>query len=819
MARSYRLRRPRSRPSATAAAAGVLLVALLVAAFVQVVVAQANVLARDTYSRTVSSGWGSADVGGAWTVSGTAANWAVSSGTGRMTLPAQGATRSAALSGVSVVDVDLLVSVTADSAASGSGLYLYTEARYRDAANQYRGKIRIAADGSVYLHASRVTAGTQAAVGSEVVVPGLSYTPGTPIWVRAQFTGTSPTTIRLRAWTGATEPSGWTYTGTDSSAALQTAGAIGLRGFLAANAKPAPVTVTWDELTLSDPNAPPPIVAPVANFTVACSDLSCAFTDTSSGDPTSWSWDFGDDTTASTADVTHDYALPGSYTVSLTASNAAGSDSHEAVVVAHQETEDVLVQDSFQRSATSDWGSADVGGRYRLVGSASSFSVAGGEGVMVIPSGATRAAWLDVAQADVDVRFQVRIGAAPAGNGTYVYGLVRRIDDKNGYRPKVRLASDGVVWLHASVVLNGVETSLAPPMRARNVTAAPNVPLMVRMRAVGTDPTMIRVKVWQLADPEPDEWGFSITDDTPALQKAGTVGVQVYQSSGTAGQQRAYFDELRIVSAPGGLPADDATLVGAGDIASCSSSGDEGTAALLDGVQGTVFAAGDLVYQNGTATEFASCYDPSWGRHQDRTLPVPGNHEYHTAGAAGYFGYWGLAAGDPQRGYYATTVGGWRVYVLNSECGQVSCSGGSTQETWLRSDLAANLTPCSVAIMHRPRFSSGGEHGNDASVQPLWQALYDARVELVVSGHDHNYERFAPQTPTGAANPGGIREFVVGTGGSALRPMGVIKPNSVVRQATSHGVLRLTLEDRSYDWAFLKTDGPAFTDQGSGTCR
>jgi CSLREA domain-containing protein len=247
-----------TNPSHTYAAAGTFTVGLTVtdnrggtgSTSKPVVVAQANVLARDTYSRTVSSGWGSADVGGAWTVSGTAANWAVSSGTGRMTLPAQGATRSAALSGVSVVDVDLLVSVTADSAASGSGLYLYTEARYRDAANQYRGKIRIAADGSVYLHASRVTAGTQAAVGSEVVVPGLSYTPGTPIWVRAQFTGTSPTTIRLRAWTGATEPSGWTYTGTDSSAALQTAGAIGLRGFLAANANPAPVTVTWDELTV-----------------------------------------------------------------------------------------------------------------------------------------------------------------------------------------------------------------------------------------------------------------------------------------------------------------------------------------------------------------------------------------------------------------------------------------------------------------------------------------------------------------------------------------------------------------------------------------
>ena len=150
-----------------------------------------------------------------------------------------------------VTDADVLVRVTADSAASGGGLFLYTEARYQDSANQYRGKIRIASDGRVFLHASRMVGGTQAGIGSEVEVPGLTYTPGTQIWVRAQFTGTSPTTIRLRAWTGATEPSGWTYTATDSAAALQTEGGIALRGFLSSNANPAPVTMTWDELTVN----------------------------------------------------------------------------------------------------------------------------------------------------------------------------------------------------------------------------------------------------------------------------------------------------------------------------------------------------------------------------------------------------------------------------------------------------------------------------------------------------------------------------------------------------------------------------------------
>ena len=226
------------------------MLAVLVVVFVQVVVAQANVLARDTFTRSTSSGWGSADVGGTWAITGTAANYAVSSGTGRMTVPAVGATRSAALSSLSVTDADLLVRFTTDVAASGSGLFLYTEARFQDNANQYRGKVRIGSDGRVFLHASRMVGGTQAGIGSEVVVPGLTYSPGTQIWVRAQFSGTSPTTIRLRAWTGATEPTGWTYTATDSTAALQDAGGIALRAYLPSNANPAPVTVIWDELTV-----------------------------------------------------------------------------------------------------------------------------------------------------------------------------------------------------------------------------------------------------------------------------------------------------------------------------------------------------------------------------------------------------------------------------------------------------------------------------------------------------------------------------------------------------------------------------------------
>lgn len=301
---------------------------------------------------------------------------------------------------------------------------------------------------------------------------------------------------------------------------------------------------------------------------------------------------------------------------------------------------------------------------------------------------------------------------------------------------------------------------------------------------------MIRIKAWSASQAEPASWGFSVTDGTPSLRAPRAIGRQANASSNAVGSRTIRFDDLLADTVVPPTAVEAATLVGAGDTASCASQVDEAMAAVLDTISGTIFAAGDLAYENATAQEFSNCYDPTWGRHRSRTVPVPGNHDYHTSGAAGHFGYWGAAAGDLAKGYYAFDAGGWRVYVLNSECSRIGgCGADSPQETWLRADLAANLTDCTLAIMHRPRFSSGSEHGNDASVQPLWQALYDARTELVISGHDHNYERFNPQTPTGAASLLGITEFVVGTGCIGLRPIGTVKANSVVCQTTSHGVL------------------------------
>src|SRR6266705_1138966 len=261
-------------------------------------------------------------------------------------------------------------------------------------------------------------------------------------------------------------------------------------------------------------------------------------------------------------------------------------------------------------------------------------------------------------------------------------------------------------------------------------------------------------------------------------------------------------------------PSASVVLVGAGDIADCTTG--EPTAKLLDNIAGTVFTAGDNAYSNGTASEYASCYDPSWGRHKARTRPAPGNHDYGTSGATGYYNYFGALAGPAGLGYYSYDLGAWHIVSLNSN---VSMSAGSGQETWLRADLVASTKTCTVAYWHHPRFSSGSSHGSSTMSADVFQALYDAGAEIVIVGHDHEYERFGPQAPNAVADPvRGIREFVVGTGGAGLYSFATPLPNSEVRDNTSHGVLKLTLSDGSYTWQYIPVAGDSFTDSGIGTC-
>jgi PKD repeat protein len=435
-----------------------------------------------------------------------------------------------------------------------------------------------------------------------------------------------------------------------------------------------------------------PPAPPTADFTVdpatGTTPLTVAFTDQSSGSPTSWRWDFGDGTSSPSQNPTHVYADAGTYTVSLTATNVAGSDT--ATKAAVTATQPQAPTADFSATPTTGGAPLDVVFSDRSQGSTTSWSWEFGDG-----------------------------GSSTAQNPAHTY------DSPGSYNVSLTVANAG-----------GSDTAT----KADYIVAA------------HVDPV----------------------------------------------------------------------LVGAGDIADCGLTNDEATAALVANIPGTVFTAGDNAYDNGTAAEFADCYNPTWGRFKSRTRPAPGNHEYNTPGATGYYGYFGSAADDPSKGYYSYDYGGWHVVVLNAECNSVGgCDAGSPQEQWLRSDLAAHPATCTAAIWHEPRFSSGTDHGDDPRSQVFWEDLYYAGADVVINGHDHDYERFAPMDPAGNAEPTyGIREFVVGTGGKELNGfLNKVDRNSVARDARDHGVLKLTLHDVSYDWEFVPVPGGSgFTDSGTAAC-
>jgi acid phosphatase type 7 len=261
-------------------------------------------------------------------------------------------------------------------------------------------------------------------------------------------------------------------------------------------------------------------------------------------------------------------------------------------------------------------------------------------------------------------------------------------------------------------------------------------------------------------------------------------------------------------------------VAAAGDIADCASEEDDATAKLLGDINGTIITLGDNAYEDGTSEEFADCYGPTWGRFKDRTRPSSGNHDYQTAGAKGYFGYFGESAGERGEGYYSYDLGRWHLVALNSNCQDIGgCGVNSPQGRWLRHDLADNQSRCTLAYFHHPLFSSGKYSPGISEVKPLWEILYSAGADVVLNGHDHNYQRFAPQDPDGKADPGrGIREFVVGTGGGSHYAGHRAIATSQVFDGATFGVLRLTLGPDSYDWEFVPVPGGRFTDRGTGVC-
>jgi hypothetical protein len=259
---------------------------------------------------------------------------------------------------------------------------------------------------------------------------------------------------------------------------------------------------------------------------------------------------------------------------------------------------------------------------------------------------------------------------------------------------------------------------------------------------------------------------------------------------------------------------DGVVFTAAGDIDGCHAGKD--TAELVEKTAGPVATIGDNAYPDGSAGDYSKCYDPTWGEFRDRTHPIPGNHDYDASKATPYYQYFGAAAGAPGSGWYSYDVGSWHLVALNSNCDDVDCG---QEAGWLDTDLAAHPAACILAYWHHPRFTSGTS-GGDTAVGAFWKVLYAHGATLVLNGHDHDYERFAPQDPSGHADPNrGIREIIVGTGGATLGSFAGDAPNSEVRNNGTYGVLELTLRSGAYDWRFVPVAGSKFTDSGTGPCQ